>query len=792
MRHIHRAATAAALLVLNACETPETQDETAPSEAPFEGEETSQAADALSTPRDGIDCGFNNNRTCKSAGPLANSTFYRTKWDPCYGGEFAWTATVNFEQGYDFLCVDGTANAAGCSNGPKITGNTTFTGRAEGRVALEIRTDWSEQSAGITSLTAVCDEPLHMGLWAPSFGASSQQLHRGLNWTQLNDKIATLTGQGLRLSKVEVYYTDVSSGYAYFDALFDPGSGGWGFNAGLTYAQLQSLKTSNAANGLLISDIEAQQTANGVVYVAVFKAGSGVQQLYDGSASGFEAWAAPYLNDDYKVTTLEAYQAQNGTFYGTSRLTAVLTRAGASKYTGGEWDVVTDVEYPELAKLWKENKTNGRNLARVETRVIGGVRKFDAVFQKSALTSDFAPLTRWQQFSERIATNKAQSWKLIDIDRAKSGFLSYAPLAEEALIVNELPAVPPEWAARTEAFMHPAGQPVAGGYTLALSRDGELLGATSSGETGNNGQRITPTAHWDYFSISKTLTGLAGLKIAEQKHYDIRTTTILPLIQNRLDPAKIGQPTAGWDLWDITIWDALTHNSKLMAPGCNDPGSEKDIITAANIDVNATNGYSGANPCMLRLLVEEESGLTFEEYFRRYITTPVGIHDMDCLKDPEHTEVFDYGIPMGQAGAPGSAFPVINNQCSAGGIKGTAMALLQVMGGLRSSGVILTDPAPPPDPSSPEAWPWGPSAFRAADMTFYAAQEHDVWRSAMMGGLAAGATWIVQFPEDPMNNTLANLRKTSAWTHGVEVVLFGNFAGMGLAPIVDLMKDAPP
>ncbi|MFT3772520.1 MAG: serine hydrolase domain-containing protein [Minicystis sp.] len=756
------------------CAAPAHEDDsTTPEPAAGEGQ-TAEAGQALSAPRDAIDCGFNHNRTCKSSGPLPNGAHYRALWDPCYGGEFTWSATVNFEQGYDFLCVNGTASAFGCSNGGKLTGNTTYTGHADGLIPLEILTDYSVQSAGIVSLTATCDEPLFLGVWAPSATASSQQLHRSLNWTQLNTKISDMVAQGLRLSKIELYYPDTTSGYAYFDALFDAGSGGWGFNAGITWAQLQSLSTTNAAQGLVISDVEAQQTANGVVYIAVFKAGTATQKLFDGYAGDFQAWAAPYLNDDYKVTTLESYQSYNPfNAAGNHRLTAVLTRAGGSKNTTGEWSIVLDADYPSLAKLWKDKLASGQTLARVETRLAGGVRYYDAVFQKSANAADFAPSTRWQQFSAQMTENQQQGWALVDIDRLKSGYTSSAPMGEELPITNEYPAAPPEWAARVHNFMRPPGDPIAGGYTIALSRDGELLGVTSSGDIGD-GTRMTPEAHWDYYSNAKTLTGLAALKLAEQKGYNIHTQTLMPLIVNRLDPAKIGSPGAGYDLWDITIWDALTHNTRLITPGCNDPGSEKDIITAANI--GPVTGYSGANPCMLRLMIEEQSGETFEGFFRKYITIPVGIHDMDCTKDPEHDEVLRYTIKRGQPGAPGVTDHVVNHQCSAGGFIGTAMALLQVINGTRNPGMLGASSL---------------AEFRAASMTFYP-YDTPIWFADMGGGdgLSMGIH-LVQFPEDPVTNTWPNVLSTAGWQHGVQAVLLSNFYGLGTDPVVGLMKDAP-
>src|SRR6187431_25761 len=119
-RPIFRPMAIATSLMLGCAEVPYEAGSTEPEEF------ASHVSQALAAPRDTIDCAFNNNRRCKSKGPIRNNAWVRTKWDPCYGGEFSWTAEVDFEEGFDYLCVDAVAKDGSCTKNGKITGKKTF------------------------------------------------------------------------------------------------------------------------------------------------------------------------------------------------------------------------------------------------------------------------------------------------------------------------------------------------------------------------------------------------------------------------------------------------------------------------------------------------------------------------------------------------------------------------------------------------------------------------------------------------------------------------------------------
>ncbi|MFT3773073.1 MAG: serine hydrolase [Minicystis sp.] len=184
---------------------------------------------------------------------------------------------------------------------------------------------------------------------------------------------------------------------------------------------------------------------------------------------------------------------------------------------------------------------------------------------------------------------------------------------------------------------------------------------------------------------------------------------------------------------------------------------------------------------MLRLLVEQEQSLSFEDYLRRNITIPAGIHDMDCTKDPEHSEVFAWNYAPGDPSAPGARRPFVNLQCNSGGILGTGMALLNVFNAVRQPGMLNANSL---------------AEFRAAPMTFYVVPPDPnlpAWQAAMMGGGGSSKTWIVQFPSNPNDptHTAQSLADPGKWTTGVQAILFGNFVGEGIPPIVSSMKDFP-
>ena len=742
-------------------------------EEPDPTDDTSVETSALTGTSNPVDCGFDDGRTCKSTTTLANGVNDTLQWDPCFGGAFNWSATVNFEPSYDRACVGGKATAGsggGCSAGAQLAGAGTFSGSANGAVTLGLATDSSVASAGITKLTATCNEPQFIGVFRASAAGTSQQVVFGQDWSTFTSTWGTKSGQGLRLSKIETYYDP--TGTTRFDGVFTSGSGGYGLNAGMDITALRSQTTTNATNGMELSDLSALQTAGGVVYVAVYRAGTRSQKIYDGLVSNFWAWADALRDGGYEPTQVEQYYDASGNH----RYTAVMTQTQASH---NYWAATVGVEYPWFAHEWKRWRDLGMRLTQIETHVVNGVRYYDGFFAVGGGAEDFIPGARATELDAALARDKAAGLELIDLDRPKLARTAADATLEDKLARTEYPVVAPEWMARAENEFYSNVGVDAIGYTVALMKDGRLLGASSQGYAQSpvdGGVRLTADAQWDYLSVSKWITSLAAAKVAEENGLTPTDLDNLQLIKEIAPQLGITwQSTSNAnDFWHITVSNAMNHMSNLHDGGCdNGPAiANWDMQPGPAMQYAAGRGnysYSGFDACFLRLWVEKKSGMTFERYVDTHLFRPNGIQDLDCKKDPEKVEVLQYWRPDDTQ--PGRSEP--NTYCAAAGFKGTPLQMLKILQMVRKPGTLLGKPMLDRmrigGTGNGDEWTFYQDAFDTDG------DGPDAYGYSMSGGRNGMATHIAQFPANPTSSTdqfTANV--TATYATGIDAVFFVN------------------
>jgi hypothetical protein len=722
-----------------------------------------------------VDCGFSNGRQCKSAQSLASNVADTVLWDPCLGGSFTWTASVSFEVNYDRACVGGTATAGytgGCTAGTELEGSGAFNGSGHGAIKLSVATDGSVTSSGITSLVATCDEPLYVGVFRQSAAGASQDFVDSLNWNVFTLVWDYRSQNGERLSQLEAWYD--TDGTTRFDGVFVPGSGGYGLNAGMTLAQLKSQQLTNAQNGMELSDVDALQTPGGVVYIGVWRAGTRQQKIYDGTVSGFWPWSATYTDQGYQPTIVESYYDGNDVH----RYTVVMTKTPG---TSG-WYAAVGIEYGAFTREWRKYKGMGWRLSQLETHVQGGIRYYDGFFLPGNNGEDFVPGAREGEWYPQLERNTDLGYELVDIDRNKLERTPGDPSREEKLARTEYPVVSPVWMAKAHDYFYENWGTVPLGYTVALMRKGRLLGASSFGyakSPADGSVRMTADAQWDYLSDSKWITTLAAAKIAEDKGLDTTAIKIVPAValQIGINVPNTADPK---DFWHITVHQAMTHTSNLKDGGCaSGAAADWDIYPNQNIQKaggSGTYSYSGFDSCLLRLWVEKESGMSFERYVDTKLFRKNGIHNLDCKKDPEKSEVLFYTNPMDTN--PGYVEP--DAWCGHHGFKGTPMQLLQILQAVRTPGKMLslaslndmrtgsTDGSATPTPGmGGDEWTFFQDAHDSDG------NGADAFGFSMTGGRSGACTHMAQFPADPQNLATA-WAPASYQSDGVDAVFFTN------------------
>lgn len=216
-------------------------------------------------------------------------------------------------------------------------------------------------------------------------------------------------------------------------------------------------------------------------------------------------------------------------------------------------------------------------------------------------------------------------------------------------------------------FMNTYGIP---GMTLAISKNGKLIYSRGFGKA-NNALTETTQPHqlFRIASLSKPITSIAIMKLIEQGRLSLSDHPFGPtgllhnnayLSQSNITDTRIYDITikqllehsAGWNR-DVDCYPSPTLPYPYTTPGC-DPISAPLYVTASlgapnpvtkdNLirfllqkGLNTTPGtvynYSNIGYLILGRVIEEISGMSYEDYVKNTILSPLGICDMHLGKN---------------------------------------------------------------------------------------------------------------------------------------------------------------
>jgi N-acyl-D-amino-acid deacylase len=185
------------------------------------------------------------------------------------------------------------------------------------------------------------------------------------------------------------------------------------------------------------------------------------------------------------------------------------------------------------------------------------------------------------------------------------------------------------------------------GAALAVSRNGRLVYSRGFGHADREAkQAVQPEALFRIASISKPLTAVAVLQLAERGRLKLdepvfpvlklqepkgkgivfdprwKTVTILHLLQHR----------GGWDRDQSfdPMFRSPTIVKELNVPPPADPPAiiRYMLRQPLQFDPGSKDVYSNFGYCLLGRVIEKVSGQSYEEYVRKEVLAPLGIHTM--------------------------------------------------------------------------------------------------------------------------------------------------------------------
>jgi N-acyl-D-amino-acid deacylase len=189
---------------------------------------------------------------------------------------------------------------------------------------------------------------------------------------------------------------------------------------------------------------------------------------------------------------------------------------------------------------------------------------------------------------------------------------------------------------------------IAGG-TIAVAKDGRLLLARGHGLADvEAGQRVTNKTLFSLASVTKSVSAVAALRLADQGRLNLERR-LVDVLADLGPPA--GQGIADPRFRDITVHQLLYHGSGLahstVRPegnrGDNDEDEGDDDLVAVyrnalTIPLEFTPGtehrYSNVGFLILRLVIERAAGQAYEPFVCQRILQPMGITDM-VMERPE-------------------------------------------------------------------------------------------------------------------------------------------------------------
>jgi CubicO group peptidase (beta-lactamase class C family) len=228
-----------------------------------------------------------------------------------------------------------------------------------------------------------------------------------------------------------------------------------------------------------------------------------------------------------------------------------------------------------------------------------------------------------------------------------------------------------------------------------VSRDG-LLYSKGWGITGGEKENVTADTPFLLGSLSKSFTGLAVVKLMEEKKLglDDRVKEHLPWFTLK------DEKTAS----EITVQQLLSHMSGLSTAtglmaadqGSKDPDAIKTSVEKfSNVELTAAPGtkyqYSDANYLILGALIEEVSGQPFSRFMEQTIFSPAGMEqagaDYEAVSEIGYQPGYQswFGIPRA------SRVPYDNGGAPYGYIAASANDMaeyLKVLGGQKRSGLL--------------------------------------------------------------------------------------------------------
>lgn len=230
------------------------------------------------------------------------------------------------------------------------------------------------------------------------------------------------------------------------------------------------------------------------------------------------------------------------------------------------------------------------------------------------------------------------------------------------------------------------------GISIAVGLENEIIWSRGFGFADTNNQTpVTSDHQFRYYSLSKSITGLALAKLIRSNQLDINLSIrhYLPDLPATYDPVKVRHlinHTAGVRHYQKGEW------LKISSDHCET--TERAINTFIGDELLAQPGerhqYSSFGYVLLSHLISEITGQTYESYIKESLFDPIGINHIALDRSESLNNEVAYYSKWNAKKQKGKLAIEVNNTCKFGGgaFIGTAQALVKLYLGVLNQLVI--------------------------------------------------------------------------------------------------------
>lgn len=461
--------------------------------------------------------------------------------------------------------------------------------------------------------------------WAAKHGMSSKQYQE--NYTKFSKK-------GYRLTSVDGYLVN---GKIYYAALWEKGNtSGIVAKHGLTGKQYQTEFNKWSKKGYRLIHIDGYSDGKKARYAAIWKKGSksGLRAKHGLNSKQYQDVFTKNHKDGYRLVHVSGYgvngklyyagiwkKAKNNDYVARHGLSSDQYQKVFTKYAKQGYKLTHIDSYNTKGKVYYAcimEKVNGRYSARHGMNGTNYQLQYDNHYYQGFIPVSISGHDAGKKAGYAASFKSVGGWKYSEVKQLDSKISA-------ALKKSKIP-----------------------GISIAIVKDGKLVYAKGYGYGIKENKEIaSATSLFRLASISKPITSVAIMKLVEQGKLKLSDkvfgsgrilgtgygTKSYGSREKAITVAHLLEHTAGGHTWDnnskpenVDTWSAAMQLSKKESFG----GLFKRILDKRN--PTHTPGtfyeYSNFGYCVLGRIINEKSGLSYENYVKKNVLKPSGINRM--------------------------------------------------------------------------------------------------------------------------------------------------------------------